>query len=133
MKRTIAPLLILSLTLSLCGCGSSKPDGMTKETYNVGKQALKVMDSYLAEKATAEKADAQLSGLMDELETEADTLSEKSNAGDVDAMSGAFYNSSVSFWISAFAMGMYGLKNSYGTAYDCQSARDSLYDALQSS
>ena len=133
MKRTIALLLILSLTLSLCGCGSSKPNGMTKETYNVGKQALKVMDSYLAEKTTAEKADAQLSGLMDELDAEADTLSKRSDSGDVDALSGKFCNSRISFWISAFAMGMYGLKNSYGTAYDCQSARDSLYDALQSS
>ena len=47
MKRLFAILLAATLVVSLCACGSSVPDGLSKETYKLGNEALEIADKYI--------------------------------------------------------------------------------------
>lgn len=131
MKRLVAVLLLTAVVLSLCGCGKT-PDDFTKETYQLGKKALKVMDDYLAERIDASKAEGKLSEIHDALEEDGKRIvpdPDSENYGNelLQAMS----NSMVAFEVSSFAMGMLGIKNSYGNLYDCEEVRDSLASLLE--
>lgn len=130
-KRLLALLMVVSIVFSLSACGDSAPDTLSKDTYKLGKEALSVMDKYLAEKMDADEAEKKLSNVMTQLEEEADTLSKKSAEGDIEATGYNFYNGTVSFWVSSFVMGMYGYENTAGNTYDCQSVRDSLAEVLE--
>ena len=122
--------MVVSIVFSISACGDSAPDTLTKETYKLGKEALSVMDKYLAEKIDAEDVEKKLSVVMTQLEAESDTLSKKTAEGDIEATGYNFYNGTVSFWVSSFVMGMYGYENTAGNTYDCQSVRDSLAEVL---
>lgn len=131
LKKLVALLLVVSIVLSVSACGNSKPDTLTKETYDLGKEALNIMDQYLAGKMDAETAEKQFSKIYDQLEAEGETLQEKADGGDIDALSYAFFNGSVCLSVSSFVMGMFALENTYGNTYDCQSIRDILADTLE--
>lgn len=126
MLKKIATLLLVALIISMTGCGNSIPENLTEETYNLGKQALKVMDKYLAGKTDIMTANDELRSIADALNAERDILEAKSDAGDIQSTVYSFNNGSVYFDISSFAMGILGDKN-----YDCQEARDSLADRLE--
>ena len=130
-KRLIALLMVVSIVFSISACGDSAPDTLTKETYKLGKEALSVMDKYLAEKIDAEDLEKKLSVVMTQLEAESDTLSKKTAEGDIEATMYSFYNHTVAFWVSGFVMGMYGYENAEGNTYDCQSVRDGLAEVLE--
>lgn len=130
-KRLVSLLLVVSLLLSLSACGNSKPENLTQETYNLGKQALEVMDNYLAGKMDEKTAEEELSEIYDQLEAVGEALQEKADGGDVDALSYAFSNGHICFTVSSFVLGMLGAENAYGNMYDCQEMRDNLASDLE--
>lgn len=131
LKRIISILLVAAIAFSVSACGNSKPETLTQETYENGKQALEVMDKYLAGKMDAETAERKLAEIYDQLEAEGDALHEKADGGDIDALSYAFFNGHVCFNVSSFVLGMFELENTYGNTYDCQAVQDCLADALE--
>ena len=131
MKRVIVALLLAAMVLSLCGCGKT-PDDFTKETYQLGNKALKVMDDYLAGKINASKAEEKLSEIYDALEEDGDRIVPDANSKNYgNELLQAMSNSMVAFEVSSFAMGMLGIKNSSGNLYDCEEVRDSLASLLE--
>jgi len=81
MKKIISLILVLTIMLSLSACGSL-PDGFTKNTYNVTKDAVEVLNSYLDGKSDANATITELDTLAKSLEAEKETISdaaEKSN------------------------------------------------------
>lgn len=131
LKRLVAMLMVISIMVSVSACGSSKPDNLTKETYELGKDALAIMDKYLDGKMDADTAEKKLEKIYEQLEIEAEALQKKAENGDIDAYSYSFNNGNVCFNISSFVMGMFGWENSYGNTYSCQEIRDNLAEALK--
>lgn len=74
MKRLISLLLAGVLLLSLWGCSDGTPDGLTKETYRCGNDALATMDAYLAGEASAEDTLTKLEEIALALDQEAAAL-----------------------------------------------------------
>lgn len=72
MKKLFT-ILCLAAAL-LCGC-SSKPGGVTEETYRTGKNALEAIDQYLDGEITAEEAHDKLDLYYDILDEHGDTIS----------------------------------------------------------
>ena len=118
MKKILSVILVLAMLLTMTACGAKVPDGMSKETYSLGKDALKIMDQYLEDKIDLSTASDKLMAISDALEAERES-------GDPDAFQNIMQNSAVSFYISSFAMGM------FGDGYDCQEMRDSLAGVLK--
>lgn len=67
MKRKITILLLCGLTL-LSAC-SSKPEGMAKETYDLGKKALDIMKDYCDAEISADETYEQLDIVYGRLHT----------------------------------------------------------------
>lgn len=65
MKRKIAILLTCGLVL-LSSC-SRKPDGMSNDTYDLGKKALEIIEEYKKAEISAEEAREQLDIVYDRL------------------------------------------------------------------
>lgn len=137
MKRIIAFVLAISMALSLCGCSGQVPNGFTKESYKLCKEALEIMDDYMAGKMELEDAEKQLSEIYDELEVMGDdaqtrfdkALAEGSEDAD-ECMSATMALGGALFYISYFVLAMYDYNNGY-TTYDYQSGRDGLADAMK--
>ena len=125
MKKILSAILVLAMLLSMTACGVKVPDGMTKETYSLGKDALKIMDQYLEEKIDLSTASDKLMEISDALDAESDVLEEEKESGSLDVLEYIMTNGFVSFYISSFALGM------FGDGYDCQEMRDSLAGVLK--
>ncbi len=54
------------MIFGLMGCGSSKPDDMTDESYNTGVKVLDIADKYLDGKIDKDEAAHSIRALMDE-------------------------------------------------------------------
>ncbi len=131
MKKFVSIILVLSLLLSLYACGSV-PEGMTKETYEIGKQAIKVMDKYLNGKISATDAELQLAKLYyEDAESEKKAIENALNLADSDIekktelIMSDFYLSGVCMDILGFLMGM-----DSGDISDCKECRDTLYNTI---
>ena len=61
-------LIIAVLIFMLCACG--KPEYMTQETYDIGCQALEIMEAYNDFKITAEDAERRMEPLKQRAATE---------------------------------------------------------------
>lgn len=66
MKKVFSVLLCCFMIFGLMGCGSSKPDDMTDESYNTGVKVLDIADKYLDDKIDKEEAANSIRALMDE-------------------------------------------------------------------
>lgn len=135
MRKLISLLLVTCMVFTLCACGSA-PQGMSKETYKLGKQAIKVMDQYLAGKISDDEAFDKLDEIyelsdseLDRIRNERDSLKKGSDDYSELAIE-ATTSGYVPFYISCFQMGIYEIPNSYGVYYDCQEIRDTLYGNL---
>lgn len=73
MKKLFAILCLA--TALLCGC-SSKPGGVTEETYRTGKNALTAIDQYLDGEITAEEAHDKLDMYYEILDEHSDSIDE---------------------------------------------------------
>ncbi len=70
MKKWTLGLLIGLLIVFLVGCSGGKiPDGMSKEAYNLGNEAIKVSQAFVDGDKTAASAYQELSDLYDECES----------------------------------------------------------------
>ena len=84
MKRIIALVLIVAMALTLSGCGV--PNGFTKNTYKITKEAISVLNNVADGKIGTAAAVIQLSDLYEALEPEIAALTdedERSNAVNV--------------------------------------------------
>ena len=72
IKSILLSLLLLSFLFSLTGC---KPDGMLKDTYDLAKQAISVMEDYHDFKITSQQADERLELIQNQLKL----ISERDN------------------------------------------------------
>lgn len=132
MKKFIGILLVIVMLFSISGCGQKAPYGFTNKTYNLGNEALKVMDSFLAGEMNIDEAEEGLSKIYDGLK--ADVVEpDPNNKNYEEELIQAFSNNGISFLVSSFVMGMYGWENEYGNTYDCQDIRDLLYEQLNTS
>lgn len=132
MKKFIGILLAIVMLISMSGCGQKVPYGFTNETYSLGNEALKVMDSFLGGEMDIDEAEEELSRIYDGLK--ADVVEPDPNSKNYEEeLIQAFSNSGISFSVTSFVMGMYGWENEYGNTYDCQEIRDELYEQLNTS
>ncbi len=66
MKKLFRVLLFCFIIISMTGCiGSSKPHGMSDETYEIGLEVLKTTDNYLDGKIDEKEALASISIITD--------------------------------------------------------------------
>ena len=71
MKKKISIILVVILCLGLCACGSkgsSIPKDMAESTYNIGIQALNLIDEYLSGNETTAKTQEIISELCDRVQ-----------------------------------------------------------------
>ena len=130
MKRMIAVLLSLVMMLSLCACGKT-PAEMTKETFKQGKNALEVMDQYLAGKIDAPKAEEKLAVIQAAVEAEKNSINPDSGSPNyINEFTYAMSVKSVDFSVKSFVLGLRGEENSLGKIPDCQETRDFLASTL---
>lgn len=129
MKRIISVLLIAAMSLSLCACGAV-PDGMDRKTYKYGKEALAVMDDYLAEKISDTEACEKLDEIRQNMDTHGEYLNEqveKKMGGDHEKFQEALdkwsTNDMMSFTILIFTYGIKGEKRPNGQPYNCEDPR----------
>lgn len=94
---------------------------MNQETYDIGVQALKIMDKYNDADITADEADSRLDSLYNKL----DKLELKSDPDDGDVWSEEERNSDIKIDISSFQYNLYAYSDA-----DTYSAADSLRDYL---
>ncbi len=73
MKKVIAVLCALAVFVSGC---SSRPGGLTEETYRTGKNALEAIDQYLDGEITAQEAHDKINLYYDILDKHNDSLDE---------------------------------------------------------
>ncbi|MBQ8900920.1 MAG: hypothetical protein IJY72_08185 [Akkermansia sp.] len=131
MKRIVAILMCLVMVLALCACGEDVPGEMTKETYKQGKNALEIMDKYLAGGIDAAEAEKQLNTAYAAIEAEKNSINpDPSNPNYVNDFNYSMSVKSVSFSVKNFILGLRGEENSLGKVPDCQEARDFLYSTL---
>lgn len=129
MKKAICVLLVIVMMVSITGCGKKVPDGFTEETYNLGNDALKVMDSFLSGAIVARDAEKELSIICNGLD--AATIEPDPNSKNYgDELFQNFTTGNISFLVSSFVIGMYDWKSGYGNSYDCQEIRDRLYEEI---
>ena len=130
-KRTLTAILLsLVMMLSLCACGKT-PAEMTKETYKQGKNALEVMDKYLAGGIDAAEAEKQLNVAYAAIEAEKNSINpDPSSPNYVNDFNYSMSVKSVSFSVKNFVLGLRGEENTLGKIPDCQEARDFLYSTL---
>lgn len=130
MKRIIAILLTFIMMLSLCACDKT-PAEMTKETYKQGKNALEVMDKYLAGGIDAAKAEEQLNVIYAAVEAEKNSINPDPSSPDyVNEFMYSMSVKSVDFSIKSFILALRGEENSLGKIPDCQETRDFLASTL---
>ena len=68
MKKFCSVLLIIVVLFSLSACGGP-PDGMSDEVYDLGNQALRLMEDYHAGKISAENVKAPLESIRGRLQS----------------------------------------------------------------
>ena len=133
MKRVIAILLVFIMGLSLCACDKVPPE-MSKDTYKVGKTALKVMDEHLSGGIDAAEAEKQLSVVYDEIVAVMNSIHpDPSSPTYVNEFEYAKTAKSVEYSIRHFVLGLRGEENSLGKVPDLQQTRDFLYSTLTES
>lgn len=112
MKKLFKLLLFCFIIIGTIGCsGSSKPDGMSDETYKIGLEVLKTTDNYLDGKIDEKEAINSISIITDDF-----ISSDEHN----DAM--------VSSNIKLITM---SLDSNYGSVYTkVEKARNSLAETL---
>lgn len=66
MKRLIAIMVLAVMVLTGCG-GGGIPEGMDQKTYDLGKDALKVMQEYRDDKMDPEEAHDRLDQIYNDL------------------------------------------------------------------
>lgn len=122
MKRKFLSIIVCFSLALFIGCGESKiPEGMNQETYDIGVQALKIMDKYNDADITADEADSRLDSLCNKL----DKLELKSDPDDGDVWSEEERNLDIKIDISSFQYNLYAYNDA-----DTYSAADSLRDYL---
>ena len=130
MKRIIAILLVFVMAISLCACDKAPPE-MSKETYKQGKNAMEVMDKYLAGGIDAADAEKQLTVIYAAIEAEKNSYDlDPSNPNYVNEFNYSMTVKSVDFAVKSFVLGLRGETNSLGKVPDCQESRDFLYSTL---
>lgn len=122
MKRKFLSIIACFSLALFIGCGESKiPEGMNQETYDIGVQALKIMDKYNDADITADEADSRLDSLYNKL----DKLELKSDPDDGDVWSEEERNLDIKIDISSFQSNLHAYNDA-----DTYSAADSLRDYL---
>lgn len=68
MKKLFRILLFCFIIIGITGCssGSSKPDGMSDETYEFGLEVLKITDNYLDGKIDEKEALSSINLITDD-------------------------------------------------------------------
>jgi len=69
MKKSVLTIVLLAtLIFTLVGCGGGVPANMDQETYNLGNDALKIMEEYRNDKMDADEAEERLTEIADKLQ-----------------------------------------------------------------
>ena len=69
MKRTLTILMTIVICITLSACSKSgKPKDMDKETYEIGKRAVEIVQDFLDAKITAQEAYDKLDVMRDRLD-----------------------------------------------------------------
>lgn len=69
MKRFLACILAVVFLLCCTGCGNGIPEGFTEEVYEVGKNILDTVDSYLDGEFNDDEAEEKIERFYDILDT----------------------------------------------------------------
>lgn len=66
MKKIFSLMLCCFMIFGLIGCGSSKPDNMTDESYNTGVKTLEIADKFLDGKIDKDEAADSIRSIIDD-------------------------------------------------------------------
>lgn len=125
MKKFFIPICFLLFAVFLCSsCG--RPKGMTKEVYDLGKQALQLMEDYHSGKISSSDVNAPLENIKARLETIQNGPTANIKAGPYGLSNGS-YASFITIDISSF---LYNKDFEYasGDTYEAvQSLKDHLH------
>lgn len=125
MKKFFIPICFLLCAVFLCSsCG--RPKGMTKEVYDLGKQALQLMEDYHSGKISSSDVNAPLENIKARLETIQNGPTANYRASQY-GLSNGQYALSITIYISSF---LYNKDFSYASG-DTFEAVQSLKDVLR--
>ncbi len=82
----VISILMISAVLTACG-GGTKPDGMTQEVYEIGCNALEIMEKYNNAEIDKENAESRISALYTKISNvpELSDVIENANKGFVES------------------------------------------------
>ena len=67
MKKKICVFLIVTMSI-LTGCSNEPPEGTSQEMYNIGLEALEILDDYIDGKMSVDTCDRKIDDLYEESE-----------------------------------------------------------------
>lgn len=100
MKKLLSLLLIFVLIISLVSC--SKPKPMTKDTYQLIKQAISLMEDYHSGKIAGDDVKGPLKSIKTQLDSIAKRDKGKHTGGSEYANQNDFYASTAAMYVDQF-------------------------------
>lgn len=104
MKKTAPLICIFLFILTIASsCGQHKrPDGMSKEVYELGMRAVKLIDDYHTGKITSSDVNGPLESIVTRLEEIKKEDEGKQTAKSNYGFQNSDYANYISYWISSF-------------------------------
>lgn len=112
MKKLIPFFLLLLLLVTLVSC---KPKSMTKDTYDLIKQALSLMEDYHSGKITGTDVKGPLNSIKTQLNTIAKRDKGKHTGGSEYANQNDFYASTAAMYVGHFIDSINSSLHNYDT------------------
>lgn len=91
-KILIAAIAIAALILAACSGSSSKPNGMSQKTYEIGCDILKIMDKYNDADLSKDETISRLNSLSSSLDKEMENLTDSIERLNNTTLSAAIFN-----------------------------------------
>lgn len=129
MKRIFCTLLTAVLMFSLCACGNSKPEDTSDAMYQIGINALRAADDYIAGNLTGEEAYEKIDEYYEQAKAQEEKDLEELKT---DTLFDTIYenDSHISIYISFLSYRVMNAMYGSGAMSEVSEARNNLADQL---